>query len=50
MENNVTIKNTIDSRVQNSMINAENSGTTIRIAITIATLSGGNTNLQVTIV
>lgn len=45
MENNVTIKNTIDSTVQNSMINAENSGTTIRIAIAIAALSGGNTRL-----
>ena len=45
VENNVTIKNTIDSTVQNSMINAENSGTTIRIAIAIAALSGGNTTL-----
>ena len=45
VENNVTIKNTIDSTVQNSMINAENSGTTIRIAIAIAALSGGNTLL-----
>ena len=45
IENNVTIKNTIDSTVQNSMINAENSGTTIRIAIAIAALSGGNTRL-----
>ena len=45
MENNVTIKNTIDSTVQNSMINAENSGTTIRIAIAIAALSGGTTIL-----
>ena len=46
IENNVTIKNTIDSTVQNSMINAENSGTTIRIAIAIAALSGGNTRLS----
>ena len=45
LENNVTIKNTIDQTVQNSMINAENSGTTIRIAIAIAALSGGNTTL-----
>ena len=45
LENNVTIKNTIGEVVQNSMINAENSGTTIRIAIAIAALSGGNTTL-----
>jgi len=45
VENNVTIKNTIDSTVQSSMINAENSGTTIRIAIAIAALSGGQTTL-----
>ena len=45
LENNVTIKNTINETVQNSMINAENSGTTIRIAIAIAALSGGNTTL-----
>ena len=45
LENNVTIKNTIDQTVQNSIINAENSGTTIRIAIAIAALSGGNTTL-----
>jgi len=45
IENNVTIKNTIDSTVQSCMINAENSGTTIRIAIAIAALSGGNTTL-----
>ena len=45
VENNVTIKNKIDETVQNSMINAENSGTTIRIAIAIAALSGGNTTL-----
>ena len=44
--NNVTINNTIDSTVQNSIINAENSGTTIRIAIAIAALSGGNTKLN----
>ena len=45
IENNVTIKNTINETVQSSMINAENSGTTIRIAIAIAALSGGNTTL-----
>ena len=45
LENNVTIDNTIDETVQNSMINAENSGTTIRIGIAIAALSGGNTTL-----
>ena len=41
----ITIKNTIGSTVSGSMINAENSGTTIRIAIAIAALSGGNTML-----
>ena len=45
MEDKVTINNTIDSTVTNSIINAENSGTTIRIAIAIAALSGGNTTL-----
>jgi len=45
VENNVTIKNKIDETVQSSVINAENSGTTIRIAIAIAALSGGNTTL-----
>jgi 3-phosphoshikimate 1-carboxyvinyltransferase len=45
LENNVTINNTIDQTVQSSIINAENSGTTIRIAIAIAALSGGNTTL-----
>ena len=45
VENNVTIKNKIDETVQSSIINAENSGTTIRIAIAIAALSGGNTTL-----
>ena len=45
VENNVTIKNKIGEIVQSSMINAENSGTTIRIAIAIAALSGGNTIL-----
>ncbi len=44
-DNNITIKNTIDQTVQSSMINAENSGTTIRIAIAISALSGGNTTL-----
>jgi len=45
VDNNVAINNTINETVQNSMINAENSGTTIRIAIAIAGLSGGNTTL-----
>ena len=45
VEDKVTINNTINSTVENSMINAENSGTTIRIAIAIAALSGGNTIL-----
>ena len=45
LENNVTINNTINQTVQSSIINAENSGTTIRIAIAIAALSGGNTKL-----
>ena len=45
VENNVTIKNTINDTVQSSIINAENSGTTIRIAIAIAALSGGKTML-----
>ena len=41
----ITIRNTIGSTVQGSMIDAQNSGTTIRIAIAIAALSGGNTML-----
>ena len=45
VEDKVTINNTINSTVENSMIDAENSGTTIRIAIAIAALSGGNTIL-----
>jgi len=45
VEKNVTIKNTIGETVQSSIINAENSGTTIRIAIAIAALSGGSTKL-----
>jgi len=45
VENNVTIKNTINETIQSSIINAENSGTTIRIAIAIAALSGGNITL-----
>ena len=45
IENSVTIKNTINETVQSSIINAENSGTTIRIATAIAALSGGNTTL-----
>ncbi|MDC0063546.1 3-phosphoshikimate 1-carboxyvinyltransferase [Candidatus Nitrosopelagicus sp.] len=44
-EDRVTINNTINSTVENSIINAENSGTTIRIAIAVAALSGGNTTL-----
>ena len=45
VENTISIKNSIGSTVQGSMINAENSGTTIRIAAAIAALSGGNTEL-----
>ena len=45
VEDNVTIKNTVGEIIQNSIINAENSGTTIRIAIAIAALSGGNITL-----
>jgi len=45
LENNVTIKNTIDAKVQSSIIDAENSGTTIRIASAIAALAGGSTTL-----
>ncbi|MDC0186662.1 3-phosphoshikimate 1-carboxyvinyltransferase [Candidatus Nitrosopelagicus sp.] len=45
VDDKVTINNTIDSTVENSIINAENSGTTIRIAIAVAALSGGNTTL-----
>ena len=41
----VTIENSIGSTVQGSMINAQNSGTTLRIATAIAALSGGNTEL-----
>ena len=41
----ITIRNTIGSTVQGSMIDAQNSGTTIRIAIAIAALSGGSTML-----
>ena len=41
----VTIKNTIGSTVNGSVIDAQNSGTTIRIAIAVAALSGGNTML-----
>ena len=41
----ITINNTIGSTVQGSIIDAQNSGTTIRIAIAIAALSGGNTML-----
>ena len=41
----VTVENSIGSTVQGSMINAQNSGTTLRIATAIAALSGGNTEL-----
>ena len=44
-DNILTIKNTINSTVQGSVINAENSGTTIRISIAVAALSGGSTML-----
>ena len=44
-DDTVTIENTIGSTVQGSMINAQNSGTTLRIATAIAALSGGNTML-----
>ena len=41
----ITIENTIGSTVDGSMINAQNSGTTLRIATAIAALSGGTTEL-----
>ena len=44
-DDTVTIENSIGSTVQGSMINAQNSGTTLRIATAIAALSGGNTEL-----
>ena len=44
-DDTITIENSINSRMQGSMINAENSGTTLRIATAIAALSGGNTEL-----
>jgi 3-phosphoshikimate 1-carboxyvinyltransferase len=44
-DDTITVTNTIGSTVQGSMINAQNSGTTIRIATAIAALSGGNTEL-----
>ena len=44
-EDTITIENTIGSTVSGSMINAQNSGTTLRIATAIAALSGGNTEL-----
>ena len=44
-DNILTIKNTINSTVQGSVINAENSGTTITISIAVAALSGGSTML-----
>ena len=44
-DDTITIKNTIGDTVQGSMINAQNSGTTLRIATAIAALSDGNTEL-----
>ena len=44
-DDTVSVENSIGSRVQGSMINAQNSGTTLRIATAIAALSGGNTEL-----
>ena len=44
-DDTVTIENSIGSNIQGSMINAQNSGTTLRIATAIAALSGGNTEL-----
>ena len=44
-EDTITIENSIGSTVQGSMINAQNSGTTLRIATAIAALSGGITEL-----
>ena len=44
-DDTVSVENSIGSTVQGSMINAQNSGTTLRIATAIAALSGGNTEL-----
>ena len=44
-EDTITIENSIGSTIQGSMINAQNSGTTLRIATAIAALSGGITEL-----
>ena len=44
-DDTLTIENSIGSTIQGSMINAQNSGTTIRIATAIAALSGGTTEL-----
>ena len=44
-DDTVTVENSIGSTVEGSMINAQNSGTTLRIATAIAALSGGNTEL-----
>ena len=44
-DDTITVTNTIGDTVQGCMINAQNSGTTIRIAAAIAALSGGNTEL-----
>ena len=44
-DDTITVTNSIGDTVDGSMINAQNSGTTIRIATAIAALSGGNTEL-----
>ncbi len=44
-DDTITIENSIGSTIDGSMINAENSGTTLRIATAIAALSGGSTEL-----
>ena len=44
-DDTVSVENSIGSTVQGSMINAQNSGTTLRKATAIAALSGGNTEL-----
>ena len=44
-DDTITIENSIGDTVTGSMINAQNSGTTLRIATAIAALSGGSTEL-----
>ena len=44
-DDTITVTNTIGNTIQGCMINAQNSGTTIRIAAAIAALSGGSTEL-----